>query len=185
MVSDEGSSNKNTYCQNDIDDLAYSYVLSHGYEGALVMMDTLLAHCGQDDVAPDDGFAVLCRRILDAIHDEAATIARTLDRMIAASLSGVPYPMAAVLFEGSNPIDRHIGERLRCRRVQLGLSRTTLAADLALTVEDLAAIEDGAQRLDAAGLHRASVSMSVPATYFFQNTHRADEVMDAWRRRKG
>jgi transcriptional regulator with XRE-family HTH domain len=168
MVSDEGSSNKPTYCQDNIDDLAYSFVLSHGYEGALAMFDELLAHRDRDDVGPEDVVAVLCRRILDAIHDEAATISRILDRMILTPPNGVRHPMAAVSIPGPNPIDRHVGHRLRQRRSELGLSLARMAADLALTPDALALIEQGATRLDAVALKRAVKRLDVPAAYFFQ-----------------
>ncbi len=125
-MSDEGSSNKTTYSQDDIDDLAYSYVLTHGYEGALAIFDALLAHRARDDVGPEDIVATLCRRILDAINDEAATISRILDRMILALHNGVHHPMTSIAIPGPNPIDRHIGDRLRQRRSELGMSLAIL-----------------------------------------------------------
>ena len=174
MVSDKGSSNKTTYSQDDIDDLAYSYVFTHGYEGALAMFDELLAHRARDDVGPEDIVATLCCRILDAIHDEAATISRILDRMILTPHNGVRHPMAAVSFPGPTPIDRHIGHRLRQRRSELGLSLARLAVDLRLTPDALKLIEEGATRLDAVMLERAIKRLDVPAAYFFQ-TSRRDE----------
>lgn len=176
-MSDEGSSNKTTYRQDDIDDLAYSYVLSHGYEGALVMLGGLMAHRTQDGIEPDDVLATLCRQILDAIHDEAATITRILDRMILTPHNGVRHPMAAVSFPGPTPIDRHIGHRLRQRRSELGLSLTGLAADLALTPDALALIEQGAERLDAVKLERVVIRLDVDVSYFFQ-PHRPDDAAD-------
>jgi hypothetical protein len=168
MVSDEGSGNTTTYSQDDIDALAYSYVLSHGYEGALAMLDQFIADRVQEDVGTEDVVAILCRRILDAIHDEAVTISRLLDRMIGTLHNGAHHPMAAVAFPDHNPIDRHIGDRLRQRRSELGMSLTRLAADLALTPDALALIEDGAARLDAVVFKRAVKRLDVPAAYFFQ-----------------
>jgi DNA-binding XRE family transcriptional regulator len=174
MVTEEDSSDKATYSQDDIDDLAYSYVLTYGYEGTLAMLDELLASHAQDDVGYEDAVGALCRRILDAIHDEAATISRILDRMILPSLNGACHPKAAVACLGPNPIDQHIGHRLRQRRIELGLSLTKLAADLALTPQTLALIEEGATRLDAVTLERISVRLEVLASYFFRST-RPDE----------
>lgn len=168
MVSDEGSSNKNTYSQDDIDDLAYSYVLTHGYEGALAMLDVLLANRARDDVGPEDVVASLCWRILDAINDEAATISRILDRMILTSHNGVRHHMAAVVTLGRNPIDRHIGNRFRQRRSELGLSLARMASDLALTPDALALIEEGGTRLDAVTLERAIKRLGIPPADFFQ-----------------
>lgn len=168
-MSDDGSGNTTTYSQDDIDALAYSYVLSHGYEGALAMFDQFIADRVREDVGTEDGVAVLCRRILDAINDEAVTISRLLDRIIGTLHNGAHHhPMEAVAFPGQNPIDQHIGDRLRQRRSELGLSVTTLAADLALTPDALALIEDGAARLDVVVLKCAVKRLDVPAAYFFQ-----------------
>ncbi|MCA3584723.1 MAG: helix-turn-helix transcriptional regulator [Methylocystis sp.] len=168
MATDGSSSDKADYSQEDVDVLAYSYVLSHGYEGALEMFAGLVASSSRGDVGPDDVVAILCRRIFDAIHDEAATISRILDRMIPALHNGACHHMAAVSFPGPNPIDRHIGDRLRRRRSELGLSLTGLAPDLAMTPDALALIEEGAERLDAVTLERAVKRRDVPAVYFFQ-----------------
>lgn len=173
-MTEDGSGEKTAYSQDDIDALAYSYVLSHGYDGALAMFDGLLANRGRDDVEPDDVVAALCWRILDAIEDEAATISRILDRMILPLHNGARHPMADVAIPGPNPIDRHIGHRLRQRRSELGLPLTGLAADLALTPDALASIEQGATRLDAVALERAAARLDVPAAYFFR-TSRPDE----------
>lgn len=173
-MSDEGSGNTTTYSQDDIDALAYSYVLSHGYEGALAMLDQFIADRVQEDVGTKDGVAVLCRCILDAINDEAVTISRLLDRMILPLQNGAHHPRAVVVFPGPNPIDQHIGDRLRQRRSELGLSLTRLAADLALTPDALVLIEQGRARLDAVLLERAAKRLSIPAAYVFQ-TSRPDE----------
>lgn len=180
MVSDEGSSNKTTYSQDDIDDLAYSYVLTHGYEGALAMLDVLLANRARDDVGPEDVVATLCWRILDAIDDEAATISRILDRMILPLHNGACQNGVAVALIVPNPIDRHMGLRLRQRRTQIGMSLAILAADLALTSDALAAIEEGAERLDGAALKRAAALLDVPGHYFFQAYSPSENATGKW-----
>jgi hypothetical protein len=167
-MTEDGSGEKTAYSQDDIDTLAYSYVLSHGYEGALAMFDGLLANRGRDDVGPEDVVANLCWRVLDAIDDEAATISRILDRMILPLHNGAHRHPAAIAVVAPNPIDRHIGKRLRQRRSELGLSLTRLAADLALTTDALALIEEGATRLDAVTLERAIKRLGIPPADFFQ-----------------
>lgn len=175
-MTEEDSSDQTAYCQDDIDALAYSYVLSHGYEGALAVFDALLANRGRDDFGPDDVVATLCWRILDAIDDEAATISRILDRMILPLHNGARHYPLAFSFPRPNPIDRHIGDRLRQRRSELGLSLTRLAADLALTPDALALIEEGATRLDAVTLEHAVNRLDVPAAYFFQTGQPDEDV---------
>jgi len=168
MMTEAGSGDQTAYCQDDIDALAYSYVLSHGYEGALAMFDGLLANRGRDDVGPDDVVATLCWRILDAIDDEAATISRILDRMIPSLHNGARHHLAAIAVLAPNPIDRHIGKRLRQRRSELGLSIARMASDLALTPDALALIEEGATRLDAMTLERAIKCLGISPADFFQ-----------------
>ncbi len=177
-MSDEGSSNKTTYCQDDIDDLAYSYVLSHGYEGALALLEELLANSSRDNVWPDDVVAAFCRRILEAIHDEAATIGRILDRMIPNLRNGACDCLAAVPCPGPNPIDRHIGNRLRQRRSELKLSTTALAMDLSVTPHALSLIEQGKMRLDAVKLERLVIRLDVEVSYFFQPHPHHDDATD-------
>ena len=178
-MSDEGSGNTTTYSQDDIDALAYSYVLSHGYEGALAMLDQFIADQVQEDVGTKDVVAVLCRRILDAINDEAVTISRLLDRIILPLQNGAHHPKAVVVFPETNAIDQHIGDRLRQRRSELGLSLTRLAADLALTPDALSLIEEGRTRLDAMLLERAATRLSIPAAYFFRTSRPDDDAIGA------
>jgi hypothetical protein len=175
-MTEDGSGEKTGYSQDDIDALAYSYVLSHGYEGALEMFAALMANCGRDDVGPDDVVATLCWRILDAINDEAATISRILDRMILPLHNGAHRHPAAIAVLAPNPIDRHIGKRLRQRRSELGLSLTRLAVDLALTPDALALIEEGATRLDAVTLERAIKRLGIRPADFFQTGQPDEDV---------
>jgi hypothetical protein len=139
MVSDEGPSNKTTSCQDGIDDLAYSYVLSHGYEGALAMFDELLAHRARDDVGPDHVVAVLCRRIIDAINDEVATISRILDRMIPPLHNGARHPMTDVvgIFPNEAAITRLVGAILLEQNDEWAVQRTRY-----MTLETLATMSD-------------------------------------------
>lgn len=167
-MTEDGSGEKTAFSQDDIDALAYSYVLSHGYEGALAVFDGLLANRGRDDVGPDDVVATLCWRILDAINDEVATISRILDRMILPLHNCAHRHPAAIAVLAPNPIDRHIGKRLRQRRSELGLSLARMASDLALTPDALALIEQGAIRLDAVTLERAIKRLGILHADFFQ-----------------
>lgn len=167
------------HSQEDVDALAYSYVLSHGYEGALALMQELIATRGGDGVQTRDALADLGRRVIDAVDDEATTIARILNRLVPALLNGAHHPATALSLPPTNPIDRHIGARLRQRRSRLGLSLTAFAADLGLTPDELAAIEEGARRLDGAGLQHAAVRLDVPATYFFAASPPDDDAISA------
>lgn len=69
-----------------------------------------------------------------------------------------------------NPIDSHVGNRIRQRRVELSISQEELAGELGLTVEQIEQIEQGRYRLTAAQLNglRAILSVDSPI-YFFKD----------------
>lgn len=115
VMFDERLGERTPYTQDEIDALAYSYVLAHGYEGSLAMFAELAADHDRYEGGPDD-LLPLCRQIVDAINDEAGTITRLLDRMIASLNDGARHPAAAILAPRPNPIDRHLDDRLRRRR---------------------------------------------------------------------
>jgi transcriptional regulator with XRE-family HTH domain len=64
-------------------------------------------------------------------------------------------------------IDRHVGSRVRQRRMTLGLSRTDLAAILEVSVESIRRFEAGEERIGAALLWLISEKLQVPVPYFF------------------
>ncbi|MBI3516492.1 MAG: helix-turn-helix transcriptional regulator [Proteobacteria bacterium] len=68
---------------------------------------------------------------------------------------------------GSDAVDSHIGQRLRERRRQLGLSQAALAARMGFTAPQINRYEHGTTRLSAAGLWRAGKVLGVPPGYFF------------------
>jgi DNA-binding XRE family transcriptional regulator len=157
-----------TYSEKEIDHLACAYVIALGYEGAIMMFVGLLSGSEQSTVEPDDALAILCRRVLDAINDEAATITRILDRMLPALLAGENDALADEFACRPNLIDRHIGGRVQQRRVQLGWSTAELAERLAVTTALVVAMERGSQQIDAVMLDRASQCLGVPKELFFQ-----------------
>jgi DNA-binding XRE family transcriptional regulator len=168
MVINEGNGKRISYTQDEIDALAYSYVLTHGYEGALAMFGHLAEGSSRDPNGCDD-LLTLSRQIVDAINDEAATIFRLLDRMIAGLQNGARHPMAAVEAPGSNLIDRHVGRRVRQLRSELGLSLACVAEELSLTPHALTLIERGAARLCPLALKRLAERLGVNEAYFFRN----------------
>lgn len=66
-----------------------------------------------------------------------------------------------------DPIDRHVGARIRLRRVTLGLSQTDIAAPLGLTFQQIQKYEKGANRIGASNLHRIAQRLGVPVAYFY------------------
>jgi transcriptional regulator with XRE-family HTH domain len=66
-----------------------------------------------------------------------------------------------------NPVDRHVGERVRARRKQLGLSQDKLAEALGLTFQQVQKYERGVNRISASKLFEAAGALSVEVPFFF------------------
>ncbi|WP_246179606.1 helix-turn-helix domain-containing protein [Microvirga thermotolerans] len=65
------------------------------------------------------------------------------------------------------PIDRHIGERLRLRRISLGMSQEKLGEALGLTFQQIQKYEKGANRIGASRLLAAAQVLGVGIEFFF------------------
>jgi transcriptional regulator with XRE-family HTH domain len=68
-----------------------------------------------------------------------------------------------------HPIDQHVGNRVRLRRMMTGLSQDKLAQSLGLTFQQVQKYERGANRISASKLFEISQILNVPITYFFQD----------------
>jgi transcriptional regulator with XRE-family HTH domain len=67
-----------------------------------------------------------------------------------------------------NPIDKHVGQRVRTRRLMLGLSQTKLADALGLTFQQVQKYEKGTNRIGASRLQQISLILQVPVAFFFE-----------------
>lgn len=67
-----------------------------------------------------------------------------------------------------NPIDRHVGARVRMRRMTLGLSQTELATGLGLTFQQVQKYEKGTNRIGASRLQQIAGILQVPVSFFFE-----------------
>jgi transcriptional regulator with XRE-family HTH domain len=67
-----------------------------------------------------------------------------------------------------NPIDIHVGTRVRLRRTLLGLSQEKLGEALGLTFQQVQKYERGANRVGASRLFDLSRVLDVPINYFFE-----------------
>lgn len=68
-----------------------------------------------------------------------------------------------------NPVDAHVGRRLRVRRVLCGMSQTTLADQLGITFQQLQKYESAANRISASRLWEISKILEVPIEWFFMD----------------
>jgi transcriptional regulator with XRE-family HTH domain len=66
-----------------------------------------------------------------------------------------------------DPVDIHVGHRLRVRRSLLGLSQEKLADAIGLTFQQIQKYERGMNRITAGRLYQFSKILEVPITYFF------------------
>jgi transcriptional regulator with XRE-family HTH domain len=72
-------------------------------------------------------------------------------------------------------IDRHVASRLRLRRLEAGLSQTTLAAALGVTFQQLQKYEGAINRISAGALYQLALTLDVPVQYFFDGLSRRDK----------
>jgi transcriptional regulator with XRE-family HTH domain len=66
-----------------------------------------------------------------------------------------------------NPIDIHVGKRIRTRRLLRGMTQATLASHLGLSFQQLQKYEIGANRVSASRLSEIADILHVPIAYFF------------------
>jgi transcriptional regulator with XRE-family HTH domain len=67
-----------------------------------------------------------------------------------------------------NPIDKHVGSRLRMRRLMLGMSQEKLAEAFGLTFQQVQKYEKGANRMGASRLQQAAQILDVSVPFFFE-----------------
>ena len=67
-----------------------------------------------------------------------------------------------------NPVDLHVGGRIRMRRRILGVSQEKLADALGLTFQQVQKYERGANRVSASKLYEIARTLQAPITYFFE-----------------
>ena len=68
-----------------------------------------------------------------------------------------------------NPIDVHVGSRVRLRRTLLGMSQEKLGEALGLTFQQVQKYERGANRVGASRLFDLSRVLDVPVSFFFDD----------------
>jgi transcriptional regulator with XRE-family HTH domain len=74
-----------------------------------------------------------------------------------------------------NPIDVHVGARLRARRTLLGLTQMALGDAMGMTFQQLQKYEKGSNRISASRLYDVSKLMDVDIGYFFDEMGQAIE----------
>lgn len=67
-----------------------------------------------------------------------------------------------------NPIDKHVGSRVRMRRMMLAMSQEKLGDALGLTFQQVQKYEKGTNRIGASRLQQISHILKVPVAFFFE-----------------
>ena len=69
---------------------------------------------------------------------------------------------------GPNPVDRHVGLRIRMRRKELGVSQERLAESIGLTFQQVQKYERAANRVSASKLWEMARALSTTVSYFYE-----------------
>jgi transcriptional regulator with XRE-family HTH domain len=67
-----------------------------------------------------------------------------------------------------NPTDKHVGARVRMRRMMLSMSQEKLGDALGLTFQQVQKYEKGANRIGASRLQQIAAILQVPVAFFFE-----------------
>jgi transcriptional regulator with XRE-family HTH domain len=68
----------------------------------------------------------------------------------------------------ADSIDKHVGTRLRVRRMLLGLSH--IGDAIGVSFQQVQHYEKGVHRIGAGRLHQVAAVLGVPVTFFFEGT---------------
>ena len=68
-----------------------------------------------------------------------------------------------------NPVDIHVGSRVRLRRMMLGMSQEKLGDALGITFQQIQKYEKGTNRVGASRLQHIASILTVPVAYFFED----------------
>jgi transcriptional regulator with XRE-family HTH domain len=90
--------------------------------------------------------------------DESKMVKNTRGRGRGRTASGAP-----------NPVDIHVGARVRLRRTLLGMSQEKLGEAIGLTFQQVQKYERGANRVGASRLYDLSRVLEVPVSFFFDD----------------
>ena len=74
----------------------------------------------------------------------------------------------AITKKTPNPTDKHVGSRVRMRRMMLGMSQEKLGDALSLTFQQVQKYEKGTNRIGASRLQQIAHFLQVPVSFFFE-----------------
>ena len=72
------------------------------------------------------------------------------------------------MIKNPDPVDIHVGQRVRARRKMLSMSQTELGKQLGVTFQQVQKYERGTNRIGSSRLFRMSNALDVPVAFFFE-----------------
>jgi transcriptional regulator with XRE-family HTH domain len=75
-----------------------------------------------------------------------------------------------------NPIDKHVGSRVRMRRLMLNMSQEKLADSFGITFQQVQKYEKGTNRISASRLQHAAKLLGVAVPFFFEGAPGAHKL---------
>ncbi|MGO4524964.1 helix-turn-helix domain-containing protein [Microvirga sp. 2MCAF35] len=64
-------------------------------------------------------------------------------------------------------VDKHVGSRVRARRLTVGISQEKLGEMLGLTFQQVQKYEKGTNRIGSGRLHQIATALQVPVSFFY------------------
>jgi transcriptional regulator with XRE-family HTH domain len=74
---------------------------------------------------------------------------------------------------GPDPIDKHVGARVRGRRMGMRLSQTKLGQTVDVTFQQIQKYENGSNRIGASNLYKISKTLGVDVGFFYEGVENA------------
>ncbi|GGE21924.1 putative HTH-type transcriptional regulator R00410 [Aureimonas endophytica] len=84
-----------------------------------------------------------------------------------------------------NPVDIHVGSRVRLRRTMLGMSQERLGESLGITFQQIQKYEKGSNRIGASRLQKMGEVLSVPIAFFFEDAPNGAATPDGFQEGQG
>ena len=75
-----------------------------------------------------------------------------------------------------NPIDKHVGSRVRMKRILLGMSQEKLGEALGLTFQQVQKYEKGANRIGASRLQEIAKILQAQPSFFFDGAPQGEAI---------
>src|SRR6188472_1002835 len=95
------------------------------------------------------------------------------------SVAEVPVEEVARGSRRANPMDVHVGARVRLRRMLLGMSQEKLGEKLGLTFQQVQKYEKGINRIGASRLYDLAQVLGVPVQFFYEDAPIGESRVDA------